>query len=403
MAAVRTMKRRIAVAIATTAAAATAVGTLSALPAQAAPAEGTVLGAHSADAVPGSYIVTLKKNVGFKATAARGKSLVSPYGGTVRRTFTSALNGYTVHLTGAQARRLAADPDVATVEQDQAVHTLGTQTGAPWGLDRSDQTNLPLNGTYTYPDTGGSGSTVYVLDTGVRITHQDIAGRASYGWDFVDNDATAQDGYGHGTFVATVAAGTTYGVAKKAKIVAVRVLGNDGSGTTAGVIAGVDWITAHHVADSVANVSLGGGASTSLDTAVKNSIASGVTYSIAAGNSGALASNYSPARVAEALTVGATTSGDARASYSNYGSRVDLFAPGSGITAAWNTSDSATYTGNGTSFAAPHVAGAAALYLTAHPGASPASVGSALVNGATSAVLSGIGSGSPNRLLKLVP
>ncbi|MFF3891060.1 S8 family peptidase [Streptomyces sp. NPDC001914] len=403
MAAVRTMKRRIAVAIATTAAAATAVGTLSALPAQAAPAEGTVLGAHSSDAVPGSYIVTLKKNVGFKATAARGKGLVSEYGGTVRRTFTSALNGYAVSLTDTQARRLAADPTVASVEQDQVVHAVGTQTNAPWGLDRIDQTNLPLSGTYTSPDDGGSGSTVYVLDTGVRITHQDIAGRASYGWDFVDNDATAQDGYGHGTFVATVTAGTTYGVAKKAKIVAVRVLGNDGSGTTAGVIAGVDWITANHVANSVANVSLGGGASSSLDTAVKNSIASGVTYSIAAGNSGALASNYSPARVTEALTVGATTSGDARASYSNYGSRVDLFAPGSGITAGWNSSDSATYTGNGTSFAAPHVSGAAALYLTAHPGASPAAVGSALVNGATSGVLSGIGSGSPNKLLKLVP
>ncbi|MFE2531566.1 S8 family peptidase [Streptomyces sp. NPDC059371] len=403
MAAVRTMKRRIAAAIATTAAAATAVGALSALPAQATPAEGTVLGAHSSDAVPGSYIVTLKKNVGFKATAPHGKSLVAEYGGTVRRTFTAALNGYAAHLTGAQARRLAADPDVASVEQDQVVHTLGTQTNAPWGLDRIDQTNLPLSGTYTSPDDGGSGSTVYVLDTGVRITHQDIAGRASYGWDFVDNDATAQDGYGHGTFVATVAAGTTYGVAKKAKVVAVRVLGNDGSGTTAGVIAGVDWITANHVANSVANVSLGGGASTSLDNAVKNSIASGVTYSIAAGNSGALASNYSPARVTEALTVGATTSTDARATYSNYGSRVDLFAPGSGITAAWNTSDSATYTGNGTSFAAPHVSGAAALYLTAHPGASPATVGSALVNGATSGVLSGIGSGSPNKLLKLVP
>ncbi|MFE4698536.1 S8 family peptidase [Streptomyces sp. NPDC056738] len=403
MAAVRTMKRRISAVIATTAAAATAVGALSALPAEAAPAEGTVLGAHSPDAVPGSYIVTLKKNVGFKATAPRGKSLVAEYGGTVRRTFTSALNGYAAHLTGDQARRLAADPDVASVEQDQVVHALGTQTDAPWGLDRIDQANLPLSGTYTSPDDGGSGSTVYVLDTGVRITHQDIAGRASYGWDFVDNDATAQDGYGHGTFVATVAAGTTYGVAKKAKIVAVRVLGNDGSGTTAGVIAGVDWITANHVADSVANVSLGGGASTSLDTAVKNSIASGVTYSIAAGNSGALASNYSPARVTEALTVGATTNADARASYSNYGSRVDLFAPGSGITAAWNTSDSATYTGNGTSFAAPHVTGAAALYLTAHPGASPATVGSALVNGATGGVLSGVGTGSPNKLLKLVP
>lgn len=198
-------------------------------------------------------------------------------------------------------------------------------------------------------------------------------------------------------------AGRTYGVAQQAKIVAVRVLGNDGSGTTAGVIAGVDWITSHHVANSVANVSLGGGASTSLDTAVNNSIASGVTYSVAAGNSGANAANYSPARVAAALTVGATTSTDARASYSNYGSTVDIFAPGSNITAGWNTSDTATYTGSGTSFAAPHVSGAAALYLTAHPGASPATVGAALVNGATNGVLTGIGSGSPNKLLKLVP
>ncbi|MFF2327453.1 MULTISPECIES: S8 family peptidase [unclassified Streptomyces] len=403
MAAVRTIKRRIAAAIATTAAAATVVGALTALPATAAPAEGTVLGADSAQAVPGSYLVTLKGDAGFKASTAQGKDLISEYGGKVKRTFTSALNGYSATLTSGEARRLAADPDVASVEQDQVVHALGTQTNAPWGLDRIDQTNLPLSGTYTSPDTGGSGATVYVLDTGVRITHQDIAGRASYGWDFVDNDATAQDGYGHGTFVATVAAGTTYGVAKKSKIVAVRVLGNDGSGTTAGVIAGVDWITANHVADSVANVSLGGAVSTTLDNAVKNSIASGVTYSIAAGNSGALASNYSPARVASAITVGATTSTDARASYSNYGSTVDLFAPGSGITAAWNSSDSATYTGNGTSFAAPHVSGAAALYLTAHPGASPATVASALVNGATNGVLTGVGTGSPNKLLKLVP
>jgi subtilisin family serine protease len=362
-----------------------------------------VLNANAADAVAGSYIVTLKSNVGFKATASQGKSLISEYGGKVKRTYTSALNGYSATLTSTEAKQLAADPEVASVEQDQVVHALGTETSAPWGLDRIDQTNLPLSGTYTYPDSGGSGATVYVLDTGVRITHQQIAGRASYGWDFIDNDATAQDGYGHGTFVATVVAGSTYGVAKQAKIVAVRVLDNNGSGTTSGVIAGVDWITAHHVANSVANVSLGGGASTSLDTAVNNSIASGVTYSIAAGNSNAPASNYSPARVANAITVGATTNTDARASYSNYGSTVDIFAPGSNITAAWNTSDTATYTGSGTSFAAPHVSGTAALYLTAHPGASPATVAAALVNGATNNVLTGVGTGSPNKLLKLVP
>ncbi|WP_337192356.1 S8 family serine peptidase [Streptomyces sp. YIM 132580] len=226
--------------------------------------------------------------------------------GQIRRTYTIALNGYAAQLSGARAERLAADPAVASVEQDQRVRPTATQTDAPWGLDRIDQPDLPLNGTYTYPDSGGGNSTVFVLDTGVRVTHQDIAGRASHGWDFVDNDATAQDGNGHGTHVATTAAGTTYGVAKKAKIVAVRVLDNNGSGTTAGVIAGVDWITA-------------------------------------------------------------------------------------------------THTGNGTSFAAPHVAGAAAVHLTNHPGASPAAAGSALVNGATSNVLTGIGSGSPDKLLRLVP
>ncbi|GAA1709220.1 hypothetical protein GCM10009680_57700 [Streptomyces yatensis] len=182
---------------------------------------------------------------------------------------------------------------------------------------------------------------------------------------------------------------------------AVRVLRNDGSGTTAGVIAGVDWITANHSGPSVANVSLGGGASTALDNAVTKSIASGVTYSIAAGNSNANAANYSPARVLTALTIGATTNTDARANYSNYGSTVDLFAPGSDITAGWNTSDTATYTGSGTSFAAPHVSGAAAIYLAGHTTASPSEVGRALVNAATSGALSGIGSGSPNKLLEI--
>ncbi|MFG2171503.1 S8 family peptidase [Streptomyces niveus] len=403
MAAVRDTKRRITVAVTTAATLAAVLGAGLAAPAQAAPAEGRILHAGTAEAVPGSYIVTLKQTAGLKASTAQGKKLISGYGGQIKRTYTSALNGYAATLSAAEAKRLAADPAVARVEQDQKVHATATQTNAPWGLDRIDQPNLPLNGTYTYPDSAGGDTTVYVLDTGVRISHQEINGRASYGWDFVDNDATAQDGAGHGTHVATTVAGTTYGAAKKAKIVAVRVLGNNGSGTTAGVIAGVDWITANHVASSVANVSLGGGPSATLDDAVRRSIASGVTYSIAAGNSGALASNYSPARVATAITVGATTRTDARATYSNYGPTVDIFAPGSDITAGWNTSDSATYTGNGTSFAAPHVSGAAAIYLTNHPGASPAAVATALVNGATSNVITGVGAGSPNKLLRLVP
>ncbi|MFJ1777542.1 S8 family peptidase [Streptomyces anulatus] len=404
MTAVRTTKRRIAGAIAAATTLALAVGAGAALPAQAAPApEGRVLHAGAAEAIPGSYIVTLKETAGFRASADQGKQLIAGYGGRIERTYTSALNGYAAELSSAGAKRLAADPAVASVEQNQKVHSTATQTNAPWGLDRIDQPNLPLNGTFTYPDSAGVDTTVYVLDTGVRITHQDIVGRASNGYDFVDNDNVAQDGNGHGTHVATTAAGTVYGVAKKAKIVAVRVLNNSGSGTTAGVIAGVDWITANHVASSVANVSLGGGPSTTLDNAVRRSIASGVTYSIAAGNSNAPASGFSPARVETALTVGATTRTDARATYSNHGPLVDLFAPGSDITAGWATSDTATYTGNGTSFAAPHVAGAAAVYLTNHPGSSPAAVGTALVNGATSNVLTGIGTGSPNKLLRLVP
>lgn len=396
--------RKIRIAAITTVATAALVGGFTALPAQAAPAEGTVLAAGSPTAVKDSYIVTLKKGAGLKAASSEGKGLISAYGGTVKKTFGAALNGYTATLSASEARRLAADPAVATVEQNQTVHlTDTTQSSAPWGLDRIDQTSLPLSGTYTYPDTAGGGVTAYVIDTGVRITHSQISGRASYGYDAVDGDSTAQDGNGHGTHVATTIAGSTYGVAKKAKIVAVRVLDNAGSGTTAGVIAGIDWVTTNHSGPSVANMSLGGGASTSLDTAVSNSIASGVTYAIAAGNSSANASSYSPARVAAAITVGATTSTDAKASYSNYGSVLDVFAPGSSITAGWNTSDTATNTISGTSMATPHVAGAAAVYLAGHTSATPAQVATALVNGATTGKVTSPGSGSPNRLLKIVP
>ncbi|MCK7623177.1 S8 family peptidase [Streptomyces sp. RS10V-4] len=398
----RTTALRTAVAV--TAAAAAATLGAPALPAQAAPAQGTVVGAGAADAVPGSYLVTLKGGSGLKAASADGRGLIAAYGGTVKRTYTAALNGYAAALSEAQARRLAADPAVDRVFQDRTVHALDTQSNPPsWGLDRIDQAKLPLDKQYTYPTTAGSGATVYVIDTGVRISHQEFGGRAANGYDAIDNDNVAQDGNGHGTHVAANIAGSSYGVAKKAKIVAVRVLNNSGSGTTAQVVAGIDWVTKNHKGPSAANVSLGGGPDAALDTAVQNSIKSGVTYAIAAGNSGADAQNYSPARVPEAITVGATTSADARASYSNYGSRVDLFAPGSSITSAWNTSDTATNTISGTSMATPHVAGAAAVYLAGHPTATPAQVATALVNGATSGVVTSPGSGSPNKLLKLVP
>jgi subtilisin family serine protease len=385
--------KKVRLAAITSLATAALVGGLTTLPAQAAPAVGTVLAADSPTAIKDSYIVTLKKGTGLKAASSQGKALIQRYGGSVKKTFGAALNGYTATLSEAEAKRLAADPAVAAVEQNQRVSIDATQSNAPWGLDRIDQTSLPLSGTYTYPDTAGTGVTAYVIDTGVRITHSQLTGRAFNGYDAVDGDTTAQDGNGHGTHVATTIAGSTYGVAKKAKIVAVRVLNNSGSGTTAGVIAGIDWVTKNHSGPSVANMSLGGGVSTTLDTAVRNSIASGVTYAVA----------FSPARVAEAITVGATTSTDARASYSNYGSALDIFAPGSSITAGWHTSDTATNTISGTSMATPHVAGAAAVYLANHTSATPAQVASALTAGATTGKVTSPGSGSPNRLLKIVP
>ncbi|MFJ2928155.1 S8 family peptidase [Streptomyces massasporeus] len=394
--------KRLGFAALTSLATAALVGGLTTLPAQAAPAEGRVLAADSPTAIKNSYLVTLKKSAGVKASSAAGKGLVKEYGGSVDKTFGKALNGYSATLSATEARQLAADPAVASVEQNQRVTLAATQTNAPWGLDRVDQASLPLSGTYTYPDSAGSGVTVYVIDTGVRITHQQISGRASHGYDAVDGDNNASDGNGHGTHVATTIAGTTYGVAKKAKIVGVRVLNNSGSGTTAGVIAGIDWVTQNHSGPSVANMSLGGGASATLDTAVRNSIASGVTYAVAAGNSSTTASSSSPARVAEAITVGATTSTDAKASYSNYGSALDIFAPGSSITAGWHTSDTATNTISGTSMATPHVAGTAAVYLAGHTSSTPAQVATALVNGAVTGKVTSAGSGSPNRLLQIV-
>jgi len=247
--------------------------------------------------------------------------------------------------------------------------------------------------------------TAYIIDTGIRMSHTQFGGRASSGYDFVDNDSNANDCHGHGTHVAGTVGGSTYGVAKGVTLKAVRVLDCSGSGTNSGVIAGINWVTSNHAAGAkaVANMSLGGSVSTSLDSAVSASIADGVVYAIAAGNSNRSACNSSPARVSSAITVGATTSTDARASYSNYGSCLDLFAPGSSITSSWYSSDTATNTISGTSMATPHVAGVAALYLQGHT-ATPQQVRDAIVAAATSGVVSNRMPGSPNKLLySLIP
>ncbi len=286
--------------------------------------------------------------------------------------------------------------------QNKKFHIDATQDNPPsWGLDRIDQADTAGDGKYTYPDKAGEGVTAYVIDTGVRISHKDFAGRASSGFDAVDNDNTADDGNGHGTHVAGTIAGTAHGVAKKAKIVAVRVLDNNGSGTTEQVVAGIDWVTKNHHGPSVANMSLGGGADPALDEAVSKAIASGVTFAVAAGNESADAGQSSPARVPEAITVASSTKGDAQSDFSNFGSVVDLYAPGSDITSDWNGSDDGTKTISGTSMATPHVTGAAAVYLAGHPDATPAQVASALTRAATSGKITNPSSGTPNKLLKV--
>lgn len=330
--------------------------------------------------IPDQYIVVFNSRAADVPGLAR--QLVSASGGELRFTYEHAIRGFSARLSAAAAAAIARNPNVAYVEADQLMTAVGTQANATWGLDRVDQRALPLSSSYTYSN-DGSGVRAYIIDTGIRLTHDDFGGRAATGYDAITAGGTADDCNGHGTHVAGTVGGSTWGVAKGATLVAVRVLDCGGSGTNSGVIAGVDWVTANHVKPAVANMSLGGGASTALDDAVANSIAAGVSYALAAGNGDFIgrqqdACTRSPARVPEGITIGATNSSDAKASWSNYGDCVDFFAPGVSITSAWYTSNTATNTISGTSMAAPHVAGAAALYVHANPAASPQQVRDAL-------------------------
>jgi subtilisin family serine protease len=336
------------------------------------------------------YIVVLNDSVAQPGAVAaeQGRRVGAPVG----QVFRYAIKGYVVSLSAAQTAALRADGRVAYMEPDAIVQADTTQTGATWGLDRIDQRNRSLSGTYSYANTG-AGVTAYIIDTGIRFSHAEFGGRATSGFDAVDG-GSADDCNGHGTHVAGTVGGSTYGVAKGVSLVAVRVLNCNGSGTTSGVIAGIDWVTGNHLPGqpAVANMSLGGGASTALDNAVRNSIADGVSYTIAAGNGNFVgiaqdACKTSPARVAEAMTISASDSNDRKASWANYGNCVDWFAPGVSITSAWYTGETATNTISGTSMATPHTTGVAALYLQGNPSATPAGVRTALFDLTTKSIV----------------
>ncbi len=386
-------------------AAAVAAPLASGLPAsaQSAPAGGIVK-AGVPGAVKDSYIVVLKNTVSAQSVDAKVAGLAGRHGvAKVKYTYRSALSGFAATMSEQQATQIAAEPEVDYVEQDRAVRASTEQVPTPsWGLDRIDAANLPLNTRYGYPDDGGSKVHAYVIDTGIRTSHSDFGGRATSGFDAIDG-GTADDCNGHGTHVAGTIGGASYGVAKSVRLVAVRVLDCNGNGTNAGVIAGVDWVTANAVKPAVANMSLGGLVSAAVDSAVARSIGTGVTYAVSAGNNnGRNACDQSPARVPDAITVAATARNDRRAGFSNIGRCVDIFAPGVDITSAWSTNDGATNTISGTSMASPHVAGVAALTLQVNPWLTPGSVTNLLKAVATPGKVGDAGSGSPNLLLRLI-
>jgi subtilisin family serine protease len=350
--------------------------------------------------IPGEFVVVLKDPApGTQpvSPAVAAQNLKARYGGSVFTTYEHALRGFAGKMSDDQARAMSNDEQVAYVQQNQVMNALQAQADAPWGLDRIDQRDLPLNKAYNYPGQG-KGVNAYIIDTGIHISHSDFGGRASVAYDAMNDGKNGIDCNGHGTHVSSTVGGNMYGVAKNVKLYAVRVLSCSGSGSTAGVVAGVDWVTANHQKPAVANMSLGGGADRAMDDAVRKSVAAGVTYVLAAGNDNADACGSSPARTPEAITVGATTNSDSRASFSNFGACVDIFAPGHQITAAWYTSDTDTKTISGTSMASPHVAGVVALYLERNPNASPNDVAKALTDNGSPDKVGSPGVCSPNKL-----
>ncbi len=381
------------------------------------PTVASIHGYTSPAKISNQYIVVLKDDVVFNAAAEQATtnfsmaqaraavvqdmsiSMATQARGTVKQTYSSSINGFVIQSRASKrVAQLLNDPRVAHIEADQVVSIGATQNNATWGLDRIDQTSLPLNNTYNY-DFDGTGVNAYVIDTGVRITHNQFGGRGRSGYTAINDGNGTNDCQGHGTHVAGTIGSSTYGVAKDTTIYAVRVLGCDGSGSNSGVIGGVDWVAANHIKPAVANMSLGGGASTALDNAVNSAVSQGITMVVAAGNDNSNACSYSPARAASAITVGSTTSSDARSSFSNYGTCLDIYAPGSSITSTWSTSNSATNTISGTSMASPHVAGVVALYLDEFPGASPSQVEAAVEGAAIPNKVTDARTGSPNLLL----
>ncbi|MGH9277637.1 MAG: S8 family serine peptidase [Acidimicrobiales bacterium] len=346
--------------------------------------------------IPNQYIVVFRP--GTPGVADLAQRITNQNGGQVTYTYEHALQGFAAVLPDHALEGIRRNPNVTSIEPDTVAVADDVQSPATWGLDRTDQRYLPLDNSFD-DRTQGTGAHVYVIDTGLRKTHTEFTGRVGNGYDAVTLGGAATDCNGHGTHVAGTAAGSVYGVADKATVHPVRVLGCNGSGSNSGVIAGIDWVRANAVKPAVANMSLGGGASSALDTAAQNLIASGVSLAVAAGNENTNACNSSPARVSTAITTGATTSTDARASYSNWGTCLDLFAPGSSITSAWSTGDTVTNTISGTSMATPHVTGVAALYLSANPTATAQQVRDAIVTNATTGRVVSPGTGSPNLLL----